>query len=227
MNRSRFLILGPLLFLAVMAVVRQIGPTTYDRWVAEDGWVENLQVVAYVLAILLALRLAVRMRRRARPVRHVLAALAVAGLCGLVVLEEISWGQRWLHYDAPVWFRNHNRQDELTLHNLDHLNQNMHLLYVLVSAVLIAACRPAARRGPGRALAAYFLPALLVFGFFLAWPDAIHGSRAECRQAHPARLTCVVWRDQEPAELLMAVGVLLLLRHVHRTYLAEPAAAGR
>ena len=227
MNRARFHILGPLLFLVVMAVVRQIGPTSYDRWVAEDGWVESAQVAVYVLAALLSLRLAARLRRQNRPVRYVLAALAVAGLCGLVVLEELSWGQRWLHYNAPVWFRNHNRQDELTLHNLNHVNQNMHLLYVLVAMALIAACRPTARRGPGRALAAYFLPALLVFGFFVIRPTAVHGNLADCREAHPARLTCVVWRDQEPAELLLAVGVLLLLRHVGRPCLAAPSPAGR
>lgn len=219
--RSLRLVLTPLLILVALAVVRQTRPLAYDRLVMEDGWVETAQVVVYAASGLVALHLAVLLWRRGLPARHGLAALVVAGLCGLVVLEEASWGQRWLHIDAPPWFRDHNRQAELNLHNLNHLNQHMHLIQALLAVTLLLACWFSDRSGPGRARAAYFLPALCVFGFFLAWPEAVHGNLADCRQAHPARVTCVVWRDQEPAELLTALGVLILLRHYRRPGLVE------
>jgi hypothetical protein len=37
--------------------------------------------------------------------------------------EEISWGQHYLHYETPEFWKSRNVQQELTVHNLIYLNQ--------------------------------------------------------------------------------------------------------
>lgn len=39
-------------------------------------------------------------------------------LAVFVALEELSYGQHLLGYEAPEWFQHHNKQDELNVHNL-------------------------------------------------------------------------------------------------------------
>ena len=37
--------------------------------------------------------------------------------------EEISWGQHYLNYNAPEFFEEHNRQNEVNIHNLPWFHQ--------------------------------------------------------------------------------------------------------
>lgn len=83
--------------------------------VAEDRWFEMLQVVGYGLAAGGFAVLAVLVRHRSRV--GALAAVGGAVLFGIVIGEELSWGQR--HWDVRLAaVERVNDQGDLTLHNV-------------------------------------------------------------------------------------------------------------
>lgn len=84
-------------------------PAAYRGLLQEDHFVEWWTVALFGAAGLLALRLAWRERRA-------FDAL-VGAFCFFVAGEEFSWGQRLLGIMPPDVFLEHNRQQELTIHN--------------------------------------------------------------------------------------------------------------
>lgn len=214
----RHVIALSLAYLASCFAVRAAWPLLYLHLVSEDGLVESLTMLVYAVAGVLG-GLTARALQRAGDARHALAyaGLALGMLC--VAGEEISWGQRLLQFTPPAYFQAHNLQHETTLHNLVH-GAHIHRLYVLVAgyAAFAHTWLPGAllerlglRRewvtAPTR-LRALFLPALIYFSIPLAiiWTNGV-----------------LTWREQEPIELLLALGFLLF---VHDRWRAARAGAG-
>jgi hypothetical protein len=100
-----------LLALLVVSIVwlAHADATWYESLMQEDRLVEWGTVWFFFTAALLGGWRAVRERRP-------FDAL-VALFCLFVAGEEFSWGQRLLGFTAPEVFLEHNRQQELTLHN--------------------------------------------------------------------------------------------------------------
>jgi hypothetical protein len=96
-----------------MAVFARRDPGAFYQAVQEDGALEWATFWAFFSAALAFARGAVAARGRARAWLVALAAFAA-----FIALEEISWGQRVLRYRAPVYFLEHNFQQELNLHNV-------------------------------------------------------------------------------------------------------------
>ena len=74
------------------------------------------QLLGFLAASGLFLRSAVRQRRLRHNLPWFLTGLAL--FCFVVAMEEISWGQRIIGYRPPVYFLEHNFQQELNLHNV-------------------------------------------------------------------------------------------------------------
>ncbi len=107
------LILGT---LGVAAVLHATRPDTYHQSVQEDGLLEWTTFFAFGVAAALYGRAALGSRHSSGAWPGFLAGLAL--FCGVVAMEEISWGQRLLAYRPPAYFLDHNFQQELNLHNL-------------------------------------------------------------------------------------------------------------
>lgn len=89
------------------------------RLLVEDGIVEWMQCLCFVVTSGLLAFAAVEHWQRERRVDLVLLALAgLSAIVALAALEEISWFQRILHTTTPEYFAQHNRQGETNLHNL-------------------------------------------------------------------------------------------------------------
>jgi hypothetical protein len=84
----------------------------------EDSLLEWTQVAILACAGILSTLLAARGWRGGRR-RHALAYLVLAAGCIFVAGEEVSWGQRIFGLETPETLAEINRQDELTLHNID------------------------------------------------------------------------------------------------------------
>lgn len=84
-------------------------PGLYAAALQEDRFIEWWTVTLFAAAGVLALRLAWKERR-------VFDGL-VGAFCIFVAGEEFSWGQRLLGLTPPDAFLEHNRQQELTIHN--------------------------------------------------------------------------------------------------------------
>lgn len=188
----------------------------YRAVIQEDGPLENAQAALYLVASAVSLSVAASSARRRQTLDALLSFALTAALI-LVCLEEVSWGQRALDLPTPEYFVAHNVQSELTLHNLEWINTHLHRLYILLGLLCSFGWLFVRRRaGPGGAaglvpdwyLIFYFLPVAAVNLFFelCRRADAL-GVRTEYLRVGPF----VVWRDQEPAELLLALGLLLLV----------------
>ena len=87
-------------------------------WIREDGLVEWLTFVVLIVMSAFSFTMSFAFSRpgaegRAKKVWLFLGFLFLFG-----AMEEISWGQRILGIQSPEWFLKHNRQGEITIHNL-------------------------------------------------------------------------------------------------------------
>lgn len=99
----------------------------HDVYSAEDGVMEWLTVMTLAtVAVLIAGRLRRGYREFGWMQRLVLALLALLAVFGAG--EELSWGQRLIGIDSPEFFRDHNRQGETNLHNLEVAGANLNKL---------------------------------------------------------------------------------------------------
>jgi len=104
-----------------------------DTLTVEDGVVEYTTALCYLIAATLFAWLVLRGRWG----RGWFLLLAVGFF--LVMGEEISWGQRLLGFSTPSAIEQSNVQQELTLHNLEGLQDNARLLGVVLFTLLYLA----------------------------------------------------------------------------------------
>lgn len=97
------------LLIASIVWLASTDESWYESLMQEDRLVEWATVFFFGVAAVIGGLRAIRERR-------VFDGL-VALFCLFVAGEEFSWGQRLLGFTAPGYFLEHNRQQELTIHN--------------------------------------------------------------------------------------------------------------
>lgn len=110
---------GNAIMLCVLAYVGFLHEADYDgyyRALQEDESLEWATYWAFIAAAGVFAIVAVRQRRAGVAVPWFTAGLSV--FCFFVGMEEISWGQRVFSYRPPVYFLEHNFQQELNIHNV-------------------------------------------------------------------------------------------------------------
>ena len=115
-NRWSYL-LANVLVLAVLAyawVLEVHWPDFYYMSIQEDEYIEWASFWAFLLAAVAA----VVASRNQVAVRFPWFLYGLALFCFFVAMEEISWGQRVLGYRPPVYFLEHNFQQEFNFHNV-------------------------------------------------------------------------------------------------------------
>jgi hypothetical protein len=107
----------PVGLAVALALLGTRAPGWYEVWMnGERGAVELGQWLALLAAIIVAARLLARSEMRDRPA--LLAWVAIGGLaCFYVAGEEVSWGQHFLQWNTPEYWRAINDQQETNLHN--------------------------------------------------------------------------------------------------------------
>ena len=132
--------------LAVLAALTAIGvPLAYDTrlfraYISESGPIENLTVVALIGGSFVCFRRIWRLRGQRSTL--FLAATALLAVLFLVAAgEELSWGQHFLGFKAPEFFRQHNAQRETNLHNMRaHGVKITHLMDIGIVIFAVAYC---------------------------------------------------------------------------------------
>jgi hypothetical protein len=209
--------LFPLFFCIAWLGFKKIPNTLYFSLIREDGLLESFEAVFFFAGGILAMAAARRLRDSGTGSRVGFFALLGAGMF-LAALEEISWGQRFFHIPSPGFFRNHNTQGETTVHNLRFFQNLLPFAYIgagLAGMLSWLAVRSAGRKiretvsacVPDWTLALYFVPVFLIYLYIELACNGIGG--------------CIIgrfiqWRDQEPAEFLMAMGLFLFVLKAHR-----------
>jgi hypothetical protein len=178
------------------------------QWSREDGPLEYATFACFLVSSVAALAASARLRSAGRP------ALAAAAL-GLVLFvaagEEVSWGQRWFGIETPDALVDGNRQDELNLHNVEGLQDKAVLAQLGIAGAGIALALRVPRRWARAGLP------------FFAGYVAYRGGRGVG--------AVVGWgaadRNSEAAELLLAVGLLVLTLSLLAALRARARAEGR
>ena len=124
-----------LLMLTLPMLFWWVGPFEFYCWLlGEDGLYETAGAAACLVAGLLFSSLYCfpdRQRQASRNPWHLLFGLGSI----LLFFEEISWGQRLLGYETPIWLQDFNQANEATLHNLSTFQDGQSNLFVTVLGV--------------------------------------------------------------------------------------------
>jgi len=138
----------------------------YYQLVQEDGPLEWATFWAFLLAAGVWLRVWYRCDRPGFWLHCYLLGLCAA--CLLIALEEISWGQRLIGYQAPEIFLSDNFQQELNLHNFAEVGLRKAAVLTLLTGYGMLLPLLSALRVPGAWLSRLGIVApglLLVPGF--------------------------------------------------------------
>lgn len=162
----------PLAAAPMQIAAKLVGEDFYRRTMrGETGLVENLTVLALIVAIVTALRLWTRRGLVASRAFGPFCLVMAAG-CFFFAGEEASWGQHWFGFEVPEEIAARNDQGELNLHNdplfeklLDQPPRLALTLFALVGGVLM----PLRRRREGRELPRFDQPGRAGIGGWI-WP---------------------------------------------------------
>ena len=168
-------------FGALAAVDRDL----FYQQVQEDQPLEWLTFWAFIFASVFFV-LAARHERREGKLPWFLAGLAA--FCFVVGMEEISWAQRVLGYQAPRYFLENNYQQELNLHNVVDTRLRKLAVAVILAGYGLAlplVARIPATRGLLDRLGVHAPPAALapafgvLLGLYVAYPFRYAGEVVE------------------------------------------------
>ena len=114
----------------IFAAPEWLSPNAVKSVIEEDGVVENISALLFLISSILALVLLVRFEM---PGRHRVMLALLAFFLFIFFGEEISWGQRIFGFDTLEIMRKANVQNENNLHNLfGYFIPSLFLLAVIV-----------------------------------------------------------------------------------------------
>jgi hypothetical protein len=151
----------------------------------EDRVLEWGQVAVLLLATVGAARVAIALHRRRR-LGLALPWAAFALGCGLIVGEELAWGQRLLGLETPERLSEVNQQGEITAHNIVGVQDLINGVFALAGcygSVVALALRWRRHLTPGSPVDLLVPPLflgslfLIVFGYKTARFLALHEAR--------------------------------------------------
>ena len=212
-----WLLVAAVILLIAVLKISAADMDAYKRLVfGEGGLVEWSQVLVLAAACRVAWMIGADLKRQLSHPAPSLAARGFAVLLGVLLLEELAWGQVIFGWKTPESIRSINAQQETTLHNIGWFQDRLDLFTFLATVALLAVvvllpwiCRRALRRSSAKrtTLVQALMPAPYSWPLFLlvvgvaycvatqSWSDVIHN------------------RDQEWGELVLyGSGLLLLLR---------------
>ncbi len=213
----------PVLFAALCLYFKVSNKPYYQHLISEDSVFEWAQCFLYAAAGLLSVYCACLYLRCKRSLSALSFLIIAAGLL-FVAGEEISWGHSMLKLELPSYFREHNVQGDLTLHNLDSVQPYLHNAYIMVgffgafSWLLLRIC-PQGRAEkqlseivPSGLTTLYFLPTFLFYLYvehLLPFVRTLNYSLLDVTFDY--RKSFILYKDQEAVELLLAMGSLIFV----------------
>jgi len=193
-------------------------PQLYRMMIREDGWFEWIQALAYLSASLVALWNWVLFFQQSRMIHGALQIL-FALVFLFIFCEEISWGQRIIHYQTPERMVQNNDQQEMTLHNHVSVQPWLYKAYMGVGLYGVLGWLILARMRKDRQ---HFTRVLVPDGYISSWFMWILAGYSVLYVLRPylcrrwggdeeSLRACLMDRDQESAELFLALGFLLFM----------------
>jgi tetratricopeptide (TPR) repeat protein len=199
--------LFPIILFLLFLFIKLLFPDTYVLITEEDYVVENGQFLFYFISSILSLFVSIKLIKNKLTVHGVLYVILSIGLF-FIAMEEISWGQRIFNITTPDLFSKHNRQYEMNIHNMDVIGKSLlNKAYILLGAygafawLFVRTFMLRAKTKcehiinfvvPDWYVSSYFFFVFLIY-IFLDFMNPYPGG-------------FLLWKDQEPAELSLALG---------------------
>jgi len=206
------LFIVPIVFFLIFLCIKLTLPDVYTASIQEDAVLENAQTVLYLISSIGAFLLSIKFLRNTMTLVGILYCILGVGLL-FVSIEEISWGQRLFHIVTPAYFIKHNFQNEISIHNLVTVQGILHRLYITVGAygafawaltlLILPKVKAHWYHTVNYVVPDWFLSSYFFFTFF------IYTLLEYVSPPYPGSF--LVWRDQEPMELLLSLGFLLFI----------------
>ncbi len=203
-----FILLFSVSIIVYFYIIHEKNYSFFVKLSNEDGLVEYLTAIFYLMSSLTAFLVSFTFLKQTKKIFGILYFLLALGMF-FVAGEEISWGQRIFEVSTPEYFSKNNVQNEITLHNLKPISENLHKFYKLIGLygtlawlffIIIKKENKIINRYfiPNWYLIGYFIPVL----FFYVYHDNIMPNN------NFLNFTSI---EQEPAELLLSVGFFLFV----------------
>ena len=200
----------PIVLVIVFFSIKFTLPDTYKALIQEDTWLEYLQALFYFLAAIFAFLSTILFFKNNMFIHAVLYSLLAVGLL-FIAIEEISWGQRIFNIESSDYFLEHNKQEEITIHNLKPIQSILHDIYIAVGfygafswfLLFLIRLRKEVKLNnvlnfivPSWFISSYFFFTMFMY-IVLEYVRPIF------------KVPSLVARDQEPIELILSVGFLI------------------
>jgi len=204
-----FVFLFPITSFLIFLCMKLMSPDTYIILIQEDSVIEYAQAFFYFLSSIISFIVSIKILKNKITLHGVLYGILAIGLL-LISLEEMSWGQRLFNIPNPDYFKQHNVQNEISFHNLDTVQPRLHKIYILIGAygafawLFVQAFMPRVKTKcrhivnfvvPDWFVSSYFFFIFFIYTLF----DYV---------IRPYAGGFLLWRDQEPMELLLSLGFL-------------------
>lgn len=200
----------PLLLAAGGGLIARLRRDVFYRLVAEDGLVEDLQVVFWLLAFILCVQIARRVGRAGETRMAFLHGVLCAGIL-ILIGEELSWGRRIFGWTLPAWWKLLTGATDTSLHEIPGIAPLFD--WGLLAAGAYGSILPLlASRGPlsgpqHKLIRLAAPPSMLVPYFLVALMWAVYWTFLE--PSRPYRR--LVTRYSEVVELILALGIFLFM----------------
>ncbi len=209
----------PIILFASFIFLKLFFSDAYLKMIQEDSTIEDFQAGFYFLSFLVAMIITFRyLVRRSYAMTGMYFLFAIAML--MICFEEISWGQRIFEIQNPDYFEEHNTQKEISIHNLTLFQHLISEVYILIGfygaftwliiPLLISQEKVEKIKFlyPPWYISSFFLVVFIVY-FFLEWIIPLFVTAFGVESMDLGNF--FVWRDQEPAELILSLGFLIFL----------------
>ncbi len=209
--------LFPIGLIITFVLIKILFPNVYGIIISEDHLLEYLQAILYFISFILTLYIAIT-SFKSRKYFFGFIYLILSVVLIFWFFEEISWGQRIFNIPNSEYFETYNAQKELSIHNLNIFQHYLDEVYIILglygafASFLIPKYLKDRFRGkieyivPGWYLLFYFFPIFIIYMFFgYLSPFMTHYYEISIFRID----NIIVWRDQETAELLLALGFVL------------------
>jgi hypothetical protein len=227
--------LFPLLAVMLIAIFKLM-PRLYMFLIREDGLVEWATAIVYLLAAGFAVSLMLHFRRHQEWIYVLLYGVLGTGMF-VIAMEEISWGQRQLGIKTPPVIADRNYKGELNFHNLSGFP--VHEAFIAIGfygafSRLIAT--PLLIKRFPKFVDLVTPPYILFLFFFIPFVYYVYCEFLYYTEVLPRGLQWseywteehfIIGKDQEPIELLLALGFLVFtVSHWVRYRLGAPLTLG-
>jgi hypothetical protein len=188
--------------------------------IKEDNILENSESLFLFLSFVISVLISINFFRK-RKIFLGISLIVIAFLFIIWSLEEISWFQRIYNLEIPKYFIDFNTQKEISIHNLLPIQKILHKLYIAVGflAMFLWLIIPKKFRTnpnsityyliPTWYLMAYFFPVFAIYLFFELSDFLVLKTGLDYFNIGSNYI--IIFRDQEPAEFMMSIGILILI----------------